>query len=166
MGALQVRVITDNDFDLEEFYEMNKGRPLAGIIERVRDGGCVSVYVLPEFQYVNLLLSGISAPRQKKDQETGQVEVCETPCDSPAACEWPQRHGWPPSTASTQCCLVTAWGRVVQIEPFYYESKYVMESIALQRNCLFYLDQAPHAPAPSTRPTPGSRRPGTVSMLV
>jgi staphylococcal nuclease domain-containing protein 1 len=96
-----VRDVVDQDFDLEEFYEMNKGRALHGIVERVRDGGVIQAYVMPEFQYVNLFLSGVSAPRAPRNAETNEIEP----------------------------------------QPFYYEAKYLVESLALQRDILFYIDQ-------------------------
>lgn len=37
----------------------NKGRPMQGIVEQVRDGSTVRVYLLPEFQFVQVFVAGI-----------------------------------------------------------------------------------------------------------
>jgi staphylococcal nuclease domain-containing protein 1 len=37
----------------------NKGRPMEGIVEQVRDGSTVRVYLLPEFQFVQVFVAGI-----------------------------------------------------------------------------------------------------------
>jgi len=96
-----IRDVVDGEFDMESFCARHKGKALCGVVERVRDGGCMGLYVFPEFQYINLFLSGVSAPRQLRDQETGQTEV----------------------------------------QPYFYESKYVAESLVLGRNVMFYIDQ-------------------------
>ena len=41
---------------------------------QVRDAGCLQVYALPEFQYLNLFLSGIQAPRAPFNKETDESE--------------------------------------------------------------------------------------------
>lgn len=37
----------------------NKGKPMQGIVEQVRDGGTVRVYLLPEFQFVQVFVAGV-----------------------------------------------------------------------------------------------------------
>jgi len=37
----------------------NKGRPMQGIVEQVRDGSTVRVYLLPDFQFVQVFVAGI-----------------------------------------------------------------------------------------------------------
>lgn len=37
----------------------NKGKPMQGIVEQVRDGSTVRVYLLPEFQFVQVFVAGI-----------------------------------------------------------------------------------------------------------
>lgn len=49
----------------------NKGRPMQGIVEQVRDGSTIRVYLLPEFQFVQVFVAGIqvriSAIKNEKD---------------------------------------------------------------------------------------------------
>lgn len=37
----------------------NKGKPMEAIVEQVRDGSTVRVYLLPEFQFVQVFVAGI-----------------------------------------------------------------------------------------------------------
>lgn len=37
----------------------NKGRPMQGIVEQIRDGSTLRVYLLPEFQFVQVFVAGI-----------------------------------------------------------------------------------------------------------
>lgn len=39
----------------------NKGRPMEGIVEQVRDGSTLRVYLLPGFQFVQVFMAGIQA---------------------------------------------------------------------------------------------------------
>jgi len=70
-----VRVVVDSDYNLESFYQKNKGKAMHAIVERVRDAGCVQLYIMPEFQFLNLFISGVNAPRQMRNQESDQIEV-------------------------------------------------------------------------------------------
>ena len=48
-----------SNFDASSFLEINRGKPLPAIVEQVRDGSTVRVYLLPEFQYVQVFIVGI-----------------------------------------------------------------------------------------------------------
>ena len=48
-----------SNFDASSFLEINRGKPLPAIVEQVRDGSTVRVYLLPEFQYVQVFIAGI-----------------------------------------------------------------------------------------------------------
>ena len=37
----------------------SKGSPMQGIVEQVRDGSTVRVYLLPDFQFVQVFVAGI-----------------------------------------------------------------------------------------------------------
>jgi len=37
----------------------NKGRPMEGLVEQVRDGSTLRVYLLPDFQFVQVFVAGI-----------------------------------------------------------------------------------------------------------
>ncbi|XP_044493022.1 ribonuclease TUDOR 1-like [Mangifera indica] len=50
------------NFDAMGLLNANKGRPMECMVEQVQDGSTVRVYLLPEFQYVRVLVAGIQAP--------------------------------------------------------------------------------------------------------
>lgn len=49
--------------DPEAFFKANKGFPLAGVIEQVRDGSTFKLYLLEGGEYITLHLAGIQSPR-------------------------------------------------------------------------------------------------------
>jgi hypothetical protein len=48
-----------SNLDAMGLLSANKGRPMEGIVEQVRDGSTVRVYLLPEFQFVQVFVAGI-----------------------------------------------------------------------------------------------------------
>ncbi|KAJ6800938.1 ribonuclease TUDOR 2-like [Iris pallida] len=51
-----------SNFDAMGFLAANKGKPMKGIVEQVRDGSTVRVYLLPGFQFVQVFVAGIQSP--------------------------------------------------------------------------------------------------------
>ncbi|KAJ0973495.1 hypothetical protein J5N97_021454 [Dioscorea zingiberensis] len=51
-----------SSFDANGLLAANKGKPMQAIVEQVRDGSTVRVYLLPEFQYVQVFVAGIQSP--------------------------------------------------------------------------------------------------------
>ena len=47
------------NLDAMSLLAANKGRPMQGIVEQVRDGSTVRVYLLPDFQFVQVFVAGI-----------------------------------------------------------------------------------------------------------
>ncbi|XP_044504152.1 ribonuclease TUDOR 1-like [Mangifera indica] len=50
------------NFDAMGLLAANKGRPMECMVEHVQNGSTLQVYLLPEFQYVRVLVAGIQAP--------------------------------------------------------------------------------------------------------
>lgn len=48
-----------NNFDAMGLLASNKGRPMKAIVEQVRNGSTLRVYLLPEFQFVQVYVAGI-----------------------------------------------------------------------------------------------------------
>lgn len=61
-----IRWTHDNPRTLVEF---NQGKPVKAIIEHVRDGSTIRAFLLPDFQYVTLMISGIRCNGFKLDSE-------------------------------------------------------------------------------------------------
>ncbi|CAM6104246.1 unnamed protein product [Calypogeia fissa] len=60
-----------SNFDVVVFLEANKGKPLEAIVEQVRDASALRVYLLPDFQYVQVYVAGIQAPSMGRRPPTG-----------------------------------------------------------------------------------------------
>lgn len=54
---------------------VNKGKPMEGIVEQVRDGSTVRVYLLPEFQFVQVFVAGIQVFIKYYEQQANEEEV-------------------------------------------------------------------------------------------
>ena len=48
-----------SNLDAMGLLAANKGSPMQGIVEQVRDGSTVRVYLLPDFQFVQVFVAGI-----------------------------------------------------------------------------------------------------------
>ena len=48
-----------SNLDVMGLLAANKGSPMQGIVEQVRDGSTVRVYLLPDFQFVQVFVAGI-----------------------------------------------------------------------------------------------------------
>ena len=48
-----------NNLDAMGLLASNKGRPMQAIVEQARDGSTLRVYLLPEFQFVQVFVAGI-----------------------------------------------------------------------------------------------------------
>lgn len=51
-----------SNLDAMSLLAANKGRPMEAIVEQVRDGSSLRVFLLPDFQFVQVFVAGIQAP--------------------------------------------------------------------------------------------------------
>lgn len=54
-----VRNIKWTQENLRSFVDQSNGKPVKAIIEHVRDGSTVRAFLLPDFSYITLMISGI-----------------------------------------------------------------------------------------------------------
>lgn len=64
-----VRNITWTIENPKAFFDQNDGKPIKAIIEHVRDGSTVRAFLLPGFQHITLMMSGIRCPGFKLDAD-------------------------------------------------------------------------------------------------
>ncbi|GJN21179.1 hypothetical protein PR202_gb08635 [Eleusine coracana subsp. coracana] len=62
-------------FDAKGFAVANKGKSLEAIVEQVRDGSTVRVYLLPSFQFVQIYVAGVQAPSMGRRSSIPNVVV-------------------------------------------------------------------------------------------
>jgi len=67
--AQHVRDIKWNLDNPRHFVESNKNKEIDAVIEHVRDGCTVRAFLLPSYQYVTVMLSGIKCPMFKMDDD-------------------------------------------------------------------------------------------------
>lgn len=67
--ADHVRNITWNIENPKAFFDQHEGKPIKAIIEHVRDGSTVRAFLLPGFQHITLMMSGIRCPGFKLDAD-------------------------------------------------------------------------------------------------
>lgn len=72
--AKAVRNVTWNVENLRALVDSAKGKPFDAVIENVRDGCTLRVTLLPAFQNVNVVLSGIKTPTFKRVGEKEEPE--------------------------------------------------------------------------------------------
>ncbi|CAA0811227.1 TUDOR-SN protein 1 [Striga hermonthica] len=70
-------VSDSSNFDAMALLAAKKGSPLEAIVDQVRDGSTIRVYLLPEFQHVQVFVAGIQSPsagrRAASDAVVGTV---------------------------------------------------------------------------------------------
>jgi len=69
-----VRNITWTIENTRNFVDTKKGKPVDAIIEMVRDGSTVRAFLLPNFEYVTVMLTGIKCPMNKREGDQEIVE--------------------------------------------------------------------------------------------
>lgn len=70
----KVRSITWNIENSRNFVDQKKGKPMDAIIEMVRDGSTVRAFLLPTFEYVTVMLTGIKCAMFKLEGDTNVPE--------------------------------------------------------------------------------------------
>ncbi|XP_047478958.1 staphylococcal nuclease domain-containing protein 1-like isoform X2 [Penaeus chinensis] len=67
--AQHVRNIKWTCDNMRSFVDKARGKPIDAVIEHVRDGSTVRCLLLPDFNYITLMISGIRCPMNKLDSE-------------------------------------------------------------------------------------------------
>ncbi|KAL9241835.1 hypothetical protein vseg_015899 [Gypsophila vaccaria] len=70
-------------FDAFEFATRNKGRSIQAIVEQVRDGSALRVYLLPEFQFVQIFVAGVQSPTMGRRATSENVAEVDGSSDKP-----------------------------------------------------------------------------------
>ncbi|KAI8529309.1 hypothetical protein RHMOL_Rhmol12G0215400 [Rhododendron molle] len=121
-----------NSFDARGLVESNKGRPMEAIVEQVRDGSTVRVYLLPEFQFVQVLVAGVHAPSM------GRRAATEITTDVPNGGASAEPHA--PLTSAQRLAVSSASSTEVPPDPFGREAKHFTEIRVLNRDVRIVLE--------------------------
>jgi len=64
-----VRSVTWTIENSRNFVDTKKGKPVDAVIEMVRDGSTVRAFLIPSFEYVTVMLTGIKCPMFKREMD-------------------------------------------------------------------------------------------------
>ncbi|KAF7833594.1 ribonuclease TUDOR 1-like [Senna tora] len=115
----------------------NKGRPMERIVEQVRDGSTLRVYLLPGFQFVQVFVAGIQSPQMGRRAaleaaiET-ELTADETNGDVPGEPRAP--------LTSAQRLVVSAAEAETAADPFAHDAKFFTEMRVLNRHVRIVLE--------------------------
>uniref|UniRef100_A0A1D1XXB6 Ribonuclease n=1 Tax=Anthurium amnicola TaxID=1678845 RepID=A0A1D1XXB6_9ARAE len=124
-----------SNFDAMGLLAANKGRPIQGIVEQVRDGSTVRVYLLPEFQFVQVFVAGIQAPSMGRRAPVEVLPDVEVNGDDANGVATESR----PSLTSAQRLAASASTEVAP-DPFGREAKHFTEIRVLNRDIRIVLE--------------------------
>lgn len=126
-----------SNLDAMGLLASNKGKPMEAIVEQVRDGSSLRVYLLPEFQFVQVFVAGIQAPsmgRRTTQEPTIPIEV---PTEEPNGDNNSESRG--PLTSAQR---ITASSGFNEVSPdaFGREAKHFTEIRVLNRDVRIVLE--------------------------
>ncbi|GAB4847393.1 Translin-1 [Ancistrocladus abbreviatus] len=116
----------------------NKGRPMQGIVEQVRDGSTVRVYLLPEFQFVQVFVAGIQCPSMGRRAAVDTIVEPEIISDE-ANGETPDEPR-APLTSAQRLAASAVSATEVSPDPFAREAKHFTETRVLNREVRIVLE--------------------------
>ncbi|CAN6822294.1 unnamed protein product [Brassica oleracea] len=125
------------NFDAMGLLAASKGKPMEAIVEQVRDGSTIRVYLLPEYQFVQVFVAGLQAPSmgRRSTQET----VVETDAASaPNGDASVEPRG--PLTSAQRLAASAVSSVEVSSDPFAVEAKYFTELRVLNRDVRIVLE--------------------------
>ncbi|KAL1203817.1 Ribonuclease TUDOR 2 [Cardamine amara subsp. amara] len=125
------------NFDAMGLLAASKGKPMEGIVEQVRDGSTIRVYLLPEFQFVQVFVAGLQAPsmgRRTTQEAVVEPDVTAAPNGDASA----ETRG--PLTSAQRLAASAASSVEVSSDPFAMEAKYFTELRVLNRDVRIVLE--------------------------
>lgn len=126
-----------SNLDAMSLLASNKGKPMEAIVEQVRDGSSLRVYLLPEFQFVQVFVAGIQAPSMGRRTTQEPALPIEVPSDEPNGDSNAESRG--PLTSAQR---ITASSGFTEVSPdaFGREAKHFTEIRVLNRDVRIVLE--------------------------
>ncbi|XP_077212353.1 ribonuclease TUDOR 1-like [Tasmannia lanceolata] len=127
-----------SNLDAMGLLAANKGSPMQGIVEQVRDGSTVRVYLLPDFQFVQVFVAGVQAPSMGRRATVETIVEPEiTSEDTNGEVSTDTR---PALTSAQRIMASNASSGEVSPDPFGREAKHFTEIRVLNRNVRIVLE--------------------------
>ncbi|KAE9587364.1 hypothetical protein Lal_00004854 [Lupinus albus] len=126
-----------SNFDAMGLLAANKGAPMEAIVEHVRDGSTIRVYLLPEFQFVQVFVAGIQAPSMGRRVVSESVVESEVTADDSNG----NTHVEPRAPlTSAQKLAASASSETTVADPFAHDAKFFTELRLLNRDVCIVLE--------------------------
>ncbi|KAJ6676357.1 EBNA2 BINDING PROTEIN P100 [Salix viminalis] len=124
------------NFDAMGLLAANKGRPMQCIVEQIRDGSTIRVYLLPDFQFVQVFVAGIQAPSM------GRRAAIETVSETETTSNGTNGDGSETRAALTSAQRLAASSAPPEVapDPFGMEAKHFTELRTLNRDVRIVLE--------------------------
>lgn len=125
-----------SNFDAMSLLATNKGKPMEAFVEQVRDGSTLRVYLLPEFNFVQVFMAGIQSPSMGR-----RAAAPEVPTPSDVVSE--DINGEVETTSLTtaqRLAASTAAASEVPPDPYAREAKHFTELRVLNRDVRVVLE--------------------------
>ncbi|AQK52793.1 hypothetical protein Zm00014a_002977 [Zea mays] len=119
-------------FDAKGFAVSNKGKSLEAIVEQVRDGSTVRVYLLPNFQFVQIYVAGVQAPSMGRRPSVPTV-IAETD-DNANIANAEDPEGTPAQLTTAQRLVASAASAEIPPDRYGREAKHFTETRVLNRD--------------------------------
>ncbi|GAB2257923.1 hypothetical protein Droror1_Dr00014083 [Drosera rotundifolia] len=118
----------------------NNKKPMSmqGIVEQVRDGSTIRVYLLPDFQFVQVLVAGVQSPSMGRRSAVETIVVPETNVDEPNGETIAEPNL--PLTSAQRLAASAASASDVAPDPFGREAKHFTETRVLSRDVRIVLE--------------------------
>ncbi|CAK9172613.1 unnamed protein product [Ilex paraguariensis] len=127
-----------SNLDAMGLLASNKGRPMEAIVEQVRDGSTIRVYLLPEFQFVQVFVAGIQAPSMGRRAAMETVVEAEITSDETNGESSAGSRG--PLTSAQRLAASSVSFNEVAPDPYGREAKLFTEIRVLNRDVRIVLE--------------------------
>ncbi|QCE14999.1 methylosome protein 50 [Vigna unguiculata] len=126
-----------SNLDAMGLLAANKGLPMEAIVEQIRDGSTLRIYLLPQFQFVQVFVAGIQSPQMGRRAAPESVVESELASDDTNG----DVSGEPRAAlTSAQRLAVSTTATETAADPFAHEAKFFTEMRVLNRDVRIVLE--------------------------
>ncbi|XP_059291594.1 ribonuclease TUDOR 1 [Lycium ferocissimum] len=127
-----------SNFDAMGLLEQSKGKLIEAFVEQVRDGSTLRVYLLPNFQFIQVFVAGIQAPTMGRRAPSETIINTSITSDEPNG----ESTTEPRATPTSAQRLASSAASVTEVAPDPYgrEAKHFTETRVLNRDVRIVLE--------------------------
>lgn len=127
-----------SNFDAMGLLERSKGKLIEAFVEQVRDGSTLRVYLLPDFQFIQVFVAGIQAPTMGRRATSETVINASVTSDEPNGESTTENRAAP--TSAQRLASSAASVTEVAPDPYGREAKHFTETRVLNRDVRIVLE--------------------------